>query len=119
MPKLHTNVLHWGNKYDGPNTYKMGREGALEDAYWDEDELVDYPRKSKKAKPKKKKGCPGNDYKAHVYVWVETKHYREVLNGWGWTLDKTRYYIVNRKTCCGCGKVTKSKYDWKTYYERH
>ena len=54
MARLRTNVLHWGNKYDGPNDYKHGRRGALDDAFWDEDELVDYV----KAKKKDKRYCP-------------------------------------------------------------
>ena len=92
MARLHTNVLHWGNKYDGPNTYKMGREGALDDALWDEDELVDYPKPSRKVRPKKKPGCSGNDGKSHVYVWVDYDPFWTTLN---------EYEV---KICCGCGK---------------
>lgn len=40
----------------------------------DENDFVDIlPRRkatAKKPKPKKKRGCPGNDFGPHVYVWI-------------------------------------------------
>jgi hypothetical protein len=111
MARLHTNVLHWGNKYEGPNTYKMGREGALEDAYWDEDELVDYRRKGGKKKRKPRRGCPGNEGKGHVYVWVTETVYGSKWNpNYGhWTNDFTKKYTYDTRRCCGCLKVDKSR----------
>lgn len=114
MARLHTNILHWGNKYDGPNTYKQGREGALDDAFWDEDELVDYRKYGKKKdRFKKKRGCPDNDYKAHVYVWVKETRYHGKWSAFiGWVPDKTRPYTIDTKVCCGCGKVDHRRYNW-------
>lgn len=113
MARLRTNVLKWGNKYDGPNDYKHGRQGALEDAFWAEDELVEHRHASRRKAPKKKRGCPENDYKAHVYVWVtETRFYSKWKTGYGFVRDKSRPYTVHLKTCCGCGKVCKTRYDW-------
>lgn len=93
MARVREHLLHWGNKYDGPNNYKDGRRGACEDAFWDEDELVDFPRASRK-KRKPRKGCPGNDFGPHVYVWVP---YGDFYEDYPWTSN--RYEI---KVCCGC-----------------
>jgi hypothetical protein len=95
MARLHTNVLKWGNKYDGPNTYKHGRRGALDDAFWDEDELVDFPSHKKKEK-KVRAGCPGNDMGPHVYVWLP------YAPCW----SSNRYEV---KVCCGCEKRSPNK----------
>jgi hypothetical protein len=70
--------------------YKDAYHGAVEDAFWDEDELVDY-RPSSKAKKKYPRGCKGNNNKAHVYVWVP----------WRWSWSTTLY---EEETCCGCDK---------------
>jgi len=112
MARLHYNVIPWSNKYDGPNYYKDGRRGALDDEFWNEDELVDYRRlaKHKKRKPKAK-GCPGNDGKAHVYVWVtETRYGTKWNSTYGWFVtDRTRVYTYDKKVCCGCMKVDRSR----------
>lgn len=106
MARLRTNVLKWGNKYDGPNDYKHGRRGALDDALWDEDELVDYRRigGKKKTKKPKSKGCWANNGKGHVYVWVE-ETYRGLFST----------YTYDKKVCCGCLKVAKHKYRKRIY----
>ena len=112
MARIRTNVLKWGNKKDGPNTYKHGRRGALDDAFWDEEESVDFP-KSGKYKKKKKIGCPDNYGKSHVYIWIiETKYYGKFHNIYGWVEDKNRPFTVKRKICCGCGKIKKNIYNW-------
>lgn len=67
--------------------HKDIKRGAGEDAFWDEDELIDY-RPSRKSKKKKKPGCPENNNGPHVWVWVE----------W-W--PGSRY---ETKVCCGCEK---------------
>lgn len=75
--------------------YKDARRGASEDAFWDEDELVDY-RPSKKKKRKRQKGCPENNGGRHIYVWQKD------LDPW-WN----RYYPdspYEKKLCCGCEK---------------
>lgn len=116
MARLHTNQPYSDTRGE-LSQFKDYRRGALEDAFWDEDEPVDYRPSSRRRKPKKKKGCPGNDYKAHVYVWVETLHYRSRLTAYGFVEDKSRPpYKVREKTCCGCSKVTRRKYDWSNYY---
>ena len=109
--------LHYSDTRAELAEYKDARHGAVEDAFWDEDELVDYRPSSKRKRPKKK-GCPGNDYKAHVYVWVDEKVYRTKFNPMvGFVQDRSRPpYTVRRKTCCGCMKVAKSHYDWTNYY---
>lgn len=97
--------------------YKDARRGNVEDAFWGEDELVDYRTSSRRRKPKKKKGCPGNGYKAHVYVWVKTLHYRSRYTPYGFVEDKSRPpYTIREKTCCGCNYVKRRKYDWTNYY---
>ena len=93
MARLRTNVLKWGNKYDGPNDYKHGRRGALDDAFWDEDELVDYVgHRSKRKRPKKARGCPENDFGPHVYVRVT-----RTFPLWDGTI-----YRYEVSVCCGC-----------------
>jgi hypothetical protein len=98
MARLRTNVLKGGGKDEGPNDYKHGRRGALDDAFWDEDELVDYVRQ-KRGKPKKPKakGCSENNGKGHVYVWVP-------YHSCWWPDGK--YEI---KVCCGCLKRAQRK----------
>lgn len=83
----------------------------------DFDDEFRHAKVAKKKKPKKKRGCPENDYKAHVYVWVEEKHYRSRYTPNGFVEDRSRPpYTVREKTCCGCGHVTNRKYDWSNYY---
>lgn len=56
-----------------------------------------------KKKKRKREGCPGNEGKAHIYVWnTETYDY---LNFYG----KCSSYTVTRYTCCGCGKINRRK----------
>lgn len=59
---------------------------------------TEYNRKSAKPKKTPKKGCPGNDHKAHVYAWFLV-HYRE-----GWIKKSLE------KTCVGCDKVYTKRY---------
>lgn len=120
MARLRTNVLHWGGKEEGPNTYKMGREGALDDAYWDEDELVDYPHRAKKKKKRKRSktrpGCIGNDYGPHIYVWTtEFENTRDVFYSY------YGYFKYESRICCGCrkknGRQKTEKYEKKKHRE--
>lgn len=102
MARLRESILRWGNKYDGPNNYKNNRRGASEDAFWDEYELVDHRRGGTKKKRKRKRGCPENNYKGHVYVWE-----REVHRLWN-----NDTYVVDVKRCCGCLVVNNKRYHW-------
>lgn len=114
MARFRTNVLHWGDKYDGPDTYKDCRRGAGPDAFWDETELVEYP-KAKRGKDKVRKrypGCPGNNNKSHVFVW--TTQYEDTRNLF------YRYFGFHkheRKVCAGCAhrdaRRTTERYDKK------
>lgn len=72
------------------------------------DDFVDTIKHVKKADPKKhvkKRGCPGNDYKAHVYVWVPEvdtspwKSDREFFDFYG-------FHKYEYKICAGCEKRT-------------
>lgn len=104
MARLHTNILHWGNKYDGPNNYKDGRRGALDDAFWDDDELVDYRREGGKKGRKRLPGCPDNEGKSHVYVWVDVRYY-------SWYRDT--YTVYEEKVCCGCLKQATGRHRFR------
>jgi hypothetical protein len=100
--------------YDHPkgDPYKIFTQGGV--PVEDFDDEVRYrhaPRKNKAKKPKAK-GCPANDFKAHVYVWVTETHYYSRYNGYGFYEDKTRPYTVDCKTCCGCGKIATRRYHW-------
>lgn len=67
--------------------YKDARRGAVEDALWDEDELVDHRSSpAKRKRPKKARGCLGNDFGPHVYVWEP------------WWPGS----VYEVKRCCGC-----------------
>ena len=94
--------------------YKNAKRGASEDAFWDENELIDHRSNKKKGKPRKKRGCPENDFKAHVYVWVrETRYYGKWSSHYGYFVnDRSRPYSVDCKICCGCGKVYTRRYHW-------
>jgi hypothetical protein len=80
----------------------------MEDAFWDEDELVDYVRvrKKNKKRPKKKRGCPGNDFGPHVYVW------QPMISLYSWWPEagpdpffaKHGFHRREEKVCCGCPK---------------
>jgi hypothetical protein len=113
MARLRESILKWGNKYDGPNNYKNNRRGGAEDAFWDEDELVDYQKagtKKKRSKKPKKVGCPGNEGKGHVYVW--TTEFEPTGWQFSWAGNKkypsfhakNGYHRMERKVCAGCNK---------------
>lgn len=103
MARLHYNVIPWGNKYDGPNYYKDGRRGALDDEYWDEDELVDYRRLAKNKEKKPRAGCPENNNGSHVWVWVP---YVSSWSGMPWD-------GYEQKVCCGCLTHKRGRKSWR------
>lgn len=110
MARIRTRVTPWPDKFDIDN-YKDCRRGALDDAFWDEDELVDYVPSTKRKKPKKKRGCPENDFGPHIYVWVPQPWRYD----W-WPEYVDRFYEKNGfhrreyQTCCGCEKINGSRY---------
>jgi len=92
-----------GCKMDPSEVAKMQlRQGAV--PVEDFDDEVPYrhaPRKKKRAKTRP--GCPGNDYKAHVYVWTTENEYRDFFYDYfGFPRNQTN-------TCVGCGKTNGSK----------
>src|SRR5690242_5904486 len=91
--------LHYADTRAELNEYKDAKRGAMEDEFWFTDELVDHQPPSKK-KSKPRKGCPANDGKAHIYVWVLYSA-EEV---W-WSTD-AQYEI---KVCCGCERRARGK----------
>jgi hypothetical protein len=80
-------------------------------------EETKYRKTGGKKKPRHVRvGCPGNDGKAHVYVWTseneETGTYR---SPWSDRIIKSfyakhGYHRMEAKTCVGCGKVAKKRY---------
>jgi len=111
MAKIRNRPTPWADKYDEDN-YKDYRRGGMDDAFWDEDELVDHRKVSKKKRPRKKRGCPENNFGAHVYIWVTETRYHYSFTAYGYVMDKNKPYTVENKTCCGCGKVSNRKYNW-------
>lgn len=99
--------MHYSDTRAELAEYKDARRGATEDAFWDEDELIDYRSSpSKKKKPRKRRGCPENDYKAHVYIW---QHVVKTYIGWN---GKWRTWEYDEYICCGCSKVHNRRYKW-------
>ncbi|SRR6266540_2350361 len=95
---------------DEPDKHADAVRGGVEISDFD-DEVKRAP--SKKTKPKPKRGCPGNDFKAHVYVWQTETRYHSKWSPQGFMVqDKTRPYTVDLNICCGCGKVAKRRYHW-------
>lgn len=76
--------------------YKDARRGAAEDAFWDEDELIDYRRIGKRRDRKPRAGCPENNNGPHIYVWIPYVTW--------WSNAKCEI-----KVCCGCEKRPSSR----------
>lgn len=94
--RIRQNVPKWDS--ERYSEYKDARRGAMEDAFWPEDEPVEFKPKRQKKKRKRSKGCPENNGKNHVYIWVKHE------NTWrSWWDNKVRTFVHWRKTCCGCG----------------
>lgn len=86
------------------------RQGAVEvDDF--EDEVPHRSSKKKKPKPRRK-GCPENNGKGHVYIWEEVV---ETYQAW-WGSVKPREYRYKQKICCGCLHVNNRVYPWSRNY---
>jgi len=87
---------------------KALRQGGFEDAYWDEDELVDH-RPSKKKKKAVPRGCPGNDYNEHVYMRSQVRY---GYYAWDYTLQRRVYKVSSfySTRCIGCDKHAPRNY---------
>lgn len=99
MARIRNRPIPWPEK-DEISNYKDLRRGAADDAFWDEDELVDHQKKGKYRK-KPKAGCAGNDGGQHVYVWIPCNRYDEAKYDYfySWYMHD---YEVN--VCAGCLK---------------
>ena len=77
------------------------RQGAVgvEDFYKE----VNYTKKSKKKNVKKYPGCPGNEGKAHIYVWTTE------FNGKSLFFDFYGFHKFEKKICAGCGHKDRSR----------
>lgn len=80
-----------------------------------EDE-VRHRKKRGKARPKKKRGCPENDFGPHVYVWT-TEYFRSDGGFDDWIhhyekdfWDRNGFNRREYKTCVGCLQRVKSRY---------
>lgn len=78
----------------------------------------DTPRRKASGKKKarsKRAGCPGNEGKAHVYVWTSEGEYTGMVRNpytgkvYESFYKKNGYFQYERKTCVGCGKVAKTR----------
>ena len=75
------------------------------------EEMPHRPKRGKKS-PRKKPGCPENEGKAHVYVWIKyhARHRQAAFGPTGesrW-VDSTWY----EHECVGCGKIGNRRYLW-------
>lgn len=59
-------------------------------------EEAPHRKKKGKKRPPKKSGCPGNDGRAHIYVWTTETAYDDWWTR-HWGLGRYEYYV-----CCGC-----------------
>lgn len=89
----------WDNDPDQHADFVRG--GVNENDFAD-----DFPWRSKARKSKKKKrypGCTGNDNGPHIYVWT--------TEGQESTLFYKHFGFAKfeKQTCCGCGKVWKTR----------
>lgn len=104
MARIRSRFQPWGDGGDKAHYHDL-RRGAMDDALWEEDELVSH--RKVKTSQSKRKGCPGNDGKGHVYVWIPYRVWAEHRYGpdrWAWwNLSKSEI-----KVCCGCWKKPKS-----------
>lgn len=58
---------------------------------------------SHKQKAKTRPGCPGNDYKAHVYVWTTESEEDDFFS------DYYGFHKRQHRICAGCNKFNGSK----------
>ena len=81
-----------------------------------EDEVRHRKKRGKTAYKKKKRGCPGNDFGPHIYVWT-TEYFRRDGSFDEWTFqyekdfwDRNGFNRREYKTCVGCLQRVKSRY---------
>ena len=75
----------------------------------DEDEVRHRPKAKKRGK--RFKGCPANEKKAHIYVWVKyigkRRAYVWTEQGLTWGHKDGEWY---KRLCIGCGHVNTTRY---------
>lgn len=87
--------------YDEKETDFRRGKVEVEDFYKE----VNYQKSlRKKKKVKTRPGCPGNEYKAHVYVWTCENEYRDFF------YDYYGFPKYQHKVCAGCGKSNGTKH---------
>lgn len=87
----------------GPH-HKDFIRGAVEPDDFEKE--VNYKPKAKKSKSVSKRnypGCPGNEGKAHVYVWTTEYEVKDFF------YDYYGFYKNQSRICAGCGKKNGSK----------
>lgn len=98
MARIRQNITYSDTRAE-LTEYKDARRGACEDAFWDEDELVDYRRSpASRKKRKRAPGCEGNDGGPHIYVWTSEREWEDAF---------FRYFGFHKyeyKRCAGCWK---------------
>lgn len=67
------------------------------------DEFRHVPKKKSPSK-KTRSGCPGNEYRAHVYIWTS-----ETEEGKDFFFKHFGFHRYERKVCIGCRKVAGSR----------
>lgn len=92
--------------WDNPVGHRDFTQGAV--GIEDFDDTIKHVKKAAPKKPVKKKGCPGNDFNAHVYVWA--KEARDAP----WLGEDTffkfyGFYKYEYKICAGCGRRDKCR----------
>lgn len=86
------------------------RQGAVEVEDFDDEIRYSHPPRKNKKKQPKKRGCPGNDFGPHVYVWMPS------LYKYSWSNDRDSFFFKHGfhrnevQVCCGCEKRNKYRY---------
>jgi hypothetical protein len=103
--------------YDHPkgDPYKMFRQGAVSVEDFDDDLRVRHAkRRAPKARSVRLRGCPGNEGKAHVYVWTSEGQYYEIAEDIFY--KHFGFHKKESKVCAGCGR--KDGYRLTEAYEK-
>jgi len=88
--------------YDDPH-HKDFIRGGVDPEDFDKEVNYQTNLKKKNKKVKTRPGCPGNDYKAHVYVWTTENEYRDFF------CDYFGFPKYQHNICAGCGKRNGTK----------
>jgi hypothetical protein len=81
---------------DEPDTHADFIHGGVD--IDDFDDVIRHRKKAKKVRPKKKPGCPGNEGKAHIYVWTTEFNFEDCF------FKFFGFHKYEKKFCAGCNK---------------